>query len=221
MAKVIAVLNQKGGCGKTTISTNLAHALVLRGNKVLLGDADPQGNARDWQEANNAELFTVCGLDRETLPKDLLGVSAGYDYVIIDGPPQVAKLTSAAIKAADVVIIPVQPSPYDVWASADTADLVKSRQEVTDGKPSAAFLISRVIQNTRISKEVSDVLGQYEIPVLQSYTTQRVIYATSAAEGQTVFSSSNEDAIKEMNAIAGEVIAILNGEQQRVLYANS
>jgi chromosome partitioning protein len=213
MTKVIAVLNQKGGCGKTTISTNLAHALSLKGYKVLLVDADPQGNARDWQEANDGNLFPVVGLDRETLPKDLAAISEGYDYVLIDGAPQIAKMTAAAIKAADMVVIPVQPSPYDIWACADTVDLIKARQQVTDGKFLAAFVISRAIKNSKLSKEVNEALSTYSLPVLKSITTQRVVYATSAAAGKTVMSESNSEAKEEVDTLTEEIIGIVNGEQ--------
>jgi chromosome partitioning protein len=211
MTKVIAVLNQKGGCGKTTISTNLTHALSLQGYRVLLVDADPQGNARDWQEVNNGDLFPVVGLDRETLPKDLAAISATYDYVVIDGAPQIAKLTAAAIKAADLVIIPVQPSPYDIWACADTVDLIKTRQQVTDGQLKAAFVISRVIKNTKLSKEVNEALSSYSLPVLSSLTTQRVVYATSAAEGQTVMTQGNPEAKEEVQALTNEILDVLHG----------
>ena len=107
MSKTIAVLNQKGGAGKTTIATNLAHGLLLDGFRVLLVDADPQGSLRDWNEVNGGEVVSVVGLDRESLAKDLTAVSTGYDYVVIDGAPQIAKLSAAAVKAADLVLIPV------------------------------------------------------------------------------------------------------------------
>jgi chromosome partitioning protein len=77
MATVIAVLNQKGGSGKTTIATNLAHALQRDGYKVLLVDSDPQGSTRDWNEANGGNIIPVVGLDRETLAKDLQAISQG------------------------------------------------------------------------------------------------------------------------------------------------
>jgi len=210
MPRIIAVLNQKGGSGKTTIATNLAHALALGGVKVLLVDSDPQGSARDWNEANGGQVLPVVGLDRETLPTDLKAISGGYDFVVVDGAPQVARLAAAAVKVADLVLIPVQPSPYDIWAAADLVEVVKARQEITDGKPVAAFVISRSIRNTKLSGEVTEALAGYGFPVLQHGTTQRVVYPTSAAAGQTVFSDpANVAAIGEMEAIATELLGML------------
>lgn len=210
MPRIIAVLNQKGGSGKTTIATNLAHALALGGVRVLLVDSDPQGSARDWNEANGGQVLPVVGLDRETLPTDLKAISGGYDFVVVDGAPQVARLAAAAVKVADLVLIPVQPSPYDIWAAADLVEVVKARQEITDGKPVAAFVISRSIRNTKLSGEVTEALAGYGFPVLQHGTTQRVVYPTSAAVGQTVFSDpANVAAIGEMEAIATELLGML------------
>lgn len=183
----IAILNQKGGAGKTTIATNLARAFYLDGKRVLLVDADPQGSLRDWNEANNGSIVPVIGLDRESLATDLNAVAGGYDLVIIDGAPQIAKLSVAAVKASDLVLIPVQPSPYDIWACADLVDLIEARREVTGGRPSAAFVISRSIRNTKLSTEVAEALSNYGLPILKVGTTQRVIYPSSAAEGKTVF----------------------------------
>ena len=209
MPQVIAVLNQKGGSGKTTIAINLAHALKLAGSNVLLVDSDPQGSARDWKEANQGQVLPVVGLDRETLPTDLAAIAGGYDYVVIDGAPQIAKLAAAAIKCADLVLIPVQPSPFDIWATADLVELIKTRQAITEGKPQAAFVISRAIKHTKLSQEVNEALEGYELPILEQGTSQRVIYPTAASTGQTVFSEQGNPAIEEIEALAQEVLELL------------
>lgn len=100
--KVIAVLNQKGGSGKTTIATHLARALQLQGSSVLLVDSDKQGSARDWSAVNESNPVTVIGLDRPTLDRDLKNIS-DKDFVVIDGSPQATDLAVSAIKAADFV----------------------------------------------------------------------------------------------------------------------
>lgn len=206
---IIAVLNQKGGAGKTTIATNLARAFQLDNKSVLLVDSDPQGSLRDWNESNEGKLIPVIGLDRETLPKDLEAVKQGYDVIIIDGAPQIARLSAAAVKAADFVLIPVQPSPYDVWACADLVETIKTRQEVANGRPEAAFVISRSIKNTKLGGEVFTALNDYQLPILKNGTTQRVVYPTTAAEGKTVLDSNNGAAIKEIQNIKKELEEVL------------
>ena len=185
--KVIAVLNQKGGSWKTTIATHLARALQLDGASVVLVDSDPQGSARDWAAARVTEQpLSVIGIDRPTIERDLKSLAA-TDYVVIDGAPQAADLAVSAIKSASFVLIPVQPSPYDIWAASDLVDLVKQRIEITDGKLKAAFVVSRAIAGTKLGQEVADALAGYGLPVLTSRIMQRVAYPSTAATGLTVF----------------------------------
>lgn len=133
---------------------------------------------------------------------------------MIDGSPQATSLALSAIKAADFVLIPVQPSPYDVWATSDLVDLVKQRIEMTDGKLKAAFVVSRAIQNTNIGKEVASVLLEYGLPVLDSRIMQRVSYPNSAALGKTVFDteSVNSNAVQEMTALVNEIKTFFDKE---------
>jgi len=208
---IIAVLNQKGGCGKTTIAINLTHSLQNQGYKTLLVDSDPQGSARDWNAENDGKIIPVIGLDRVSLANDIEAIKNGYDFIVIDGAPSIAKLAAAAVKIADFILIPVQPSPWDIWATADLVEIIKARQEITEGKPIAAFIVSRAIKNTKLSTEVVEALRQYELPVLNSYTTQRVIYPTSASEGQTVYFRTFNDATLEIDAIRNEIIGVFNG----------
>lgn len=203
--KVIAVLNQKGGSGKTTIATHLARALQLDGADVLLVDSDPQGSARDWAAVRDDQPLSVVGIDRPTIERDLKNI-AKKDFVVIDGAPQASDLAVSAIKAADFILIPVQPSPYDIWATADLVELVKQRIEITDGKLQAAFIVSRAIKGTRIGVEITDALIGYGLPVLESRITQRVIYPGTAATGITVLEIEPEgDAAVEIRALANEI----------------
>ncbi len=206
MAKIIAILNQKGGVGKTTLAVNLTMGLQQDEDKALLVDADPQGSARDWHAAGEGELLNVIGLDRPTLDKDLKTHKANYDWIVIDGPPKLTDMTIAAIRSADLVIIPVQPSPYDIWATEDTIHLIKARQEIAEGQPKAAVLISRQITNTKLGREVREALNGYEIHILNAGTFQRVAYAETAAKGRTVLDAApNSEAALEMKKIVAEI----------------
>lgn len=203
--EVIAVLNQKGGSGKTTLATTLARALQLDGFDVLLVDSDPQGSARDWAAVREDNPTTVVGIDRPTLERDLKNIAA-KDFVVIDGAPQAAALAVSALKAANVVLIPVQPSPYDIWATSDLVDLVQQRIEITEGRLKAAFVVSRAIKGTRIGAEVQAALEGYGLPVMESRITQRVSYPGTAANGFTVLDVDPDgDAAKEIRLLLQEI----------------
>lgn len=206
---IISILNPKGGSGKTTLSTNLARAFHDRGSKVLLVDSDPQGSARDWHAAREDNPIPLVALDRANNLRSLPTVAAGYDYVLIDGAAKLEDMIAAAIKVSDAVLIPMQPSPYDVWAASDLVDIVKARQEITDGTPTAAFIVTRNIRRTKLGHDIYEALHQNGFPVFASGTVQRQIYPQTAASGNTVFDASNPEATAEMLAIADELVAFL------------
>ncbi len=211
--KIIAVLNQKGGAGKTTVATNLARAIQLLGHTVLLADTDPQGSARDWAAANESQPVPIAGFDRASLDRDIKSVAKDVDYVIIDGAPQIKELAVAAIRAANLVLIPIQPSPYDIWAASDLVELLKARIDITDGKLKAGFVISRAIKNTKLGREVVDALEGYELPILNTIIYQRQIYPSSAATGLAVADCTGEqgaeDAAFEIRKLAKEALALI------------
>lgn len=206
---IISIENQKGGVGKTTIAIHVAQALAMDNSSVLLVDADPQGSARDWAAAReNEPAFSVIGLDRPTLHRDLPAIAANYDHVVIDGPPRVTDLARSVIIAADLVIIPVQPSPYDVWAANDVVNLIKEASVFKENLKSA-FVINRKIVNTAIGRDVVDALSSYEIPVLKSSVCQRIVFAESAATGMTVLeTNSKSSAAKEIKALVDELMEV-------------
>ncbi|MBB3005327.1 chromosome partitioning protein [Paraburkholderia tropica] len=172
---------------------------------MLLVDSDPQGSARDWAAVREDQPVTVVGIDRPTIERDLKNI-ARKDFVVIDGAPQAADLAVSAIKAADAIVIPVQPSPYDIWATSDLVDLVKQRIELTDGRLKAAFVVSRAIKGTRIGADITEALVGYGLPVLESRITQRVSYPGTAATGTTVLDAEPDgDAAQEIRALAAEI----------------
>lgn len=207
--KVISVLNQKGGSGKTTIATHIATCLQQKGNSVLLVDSDPQGSSRDWAAMRESGDLPVIGIDRPTLERDLKSL-AKKDFVVIDGAPQTADLAISAIKVSNFILIPVQPSPYDIWATSDLVDLVKQRIEITDGKLKAAFVINRAIKGTKIGAEIRKALEEYDLPVLESVIFQRVSYPSSASMGKTVTElEPSSDGAKEIISLTNEILTFL------------
>lgn len=164
---IFAFLNQKGGVGKTTLATHIAGELAMRGLHVILLDADPQGSSLDWTQRRSQQglprLFSAVGLARETLHQEAPELARRADHIIIDGPPRIAALARSALLAAERVLIPVQPSPYDVWASAEMVALIREAQ-VFRPALRAAFVINRRVSTTIIGREARQSLAEQPLP---------------------------------------------------------
>jgi len=208
---IISIQNRKGGVGKTTIAVHIAQSLSET-KKVLLLDSDPQGSSKDWAAAREEKpSFTVLGLDRPTIHRDIEPIAQDYDYVIIDGAPRTSELVRSGIIAADLVVVPVQPSPYDVWASQETINLIKEAS-VFKEKLKAVFVINRKIVNTAIGRDVVEALSCYDLPILKSQICQRVIFAETAACGKTVMEvKSNKQAVYEVKSMVKELLEVSSG----------
>lgn len=207
--KIIAVINEKGGTGKSTIATNLATALHRSGKKVVLVDADPQGTARDWRDASpeGADLPPVVAIDRAQLLQGSLQTLASSDFVVIDGPAKANDMAAAIIRVSHVALIVIQPSGADLWASAATVKLVRSKIDV-GGAIDAAFVVNRTNGASKLSKLVKEgEWNEYGIDQMDSTVGNRVAFAQALTDGVSVYDLGDGQAKAEIDFLIQEMEA--------------
>jgi chromosome partitioning protein len=205
--KIIALLNEKGGSGKTTVAINLGAALHRRGIKVIIVDADPQGTARDWRAASpdNANLPPVVALDRPQMLKSLDSLNA--DVVIIDTPAKAEATSAMAIRMAHIALVVIQPSNADIWACAATIKMIQTKLDL-GGKLDVAFLTNRTNKRTKLTKEtVKGEWNTYKLEQLSASLANRTVYAEALSEGKSVYDFKNADAVAEIDALVAELEA--------------
>lgn len=206
---IIALANQKGGVGKTTLALHLAGMWARQGKRVTLIDADPQGSALDWSQQRAREglsrLFGVVGLARDTLHREAPEIARDADHVVIDGPPRIASLMRSALLATDLVLLPVQPSPFDGWASAEMLALLREAR-IYRPQLAARFILNRCATRTIIARETADTLADHDPPVLATTVGQRVVFADAAQTGRLAFEiDETSPAAREIAALAAEI----------------
>jgi chromosome partitioning protein len=222
-AHIIAVANQKGGAGKTTVAMCLAGTLGRRGRKVLVVDADPQGTASKW--AGNAD-------EDAPFPADLSGLAAvgdkihrevrkfvdAYEFIIVDCPPAVDAVTPrSALLIADLVIIPTIPSPADFWAIDGIKKLLEMVRTVNEGI-AARVLRNSVQGRTNIGEVVTAELQEIGIPLMSTQFGRRAAFQSAVLLGATPHALGKEAraAADECDSLADEVEAFFATVGQKV-----
>lgn len=220
-AKIITVANQKGGSGKTTVAMQLAGTLAKRGSKVLVIDADQQGTATRW--AASAE-------DDKPFPAPVVGLNAAgakvhreakkfvedYDFLIIDCPPAVdSPVPQSALLVSDLVLVPVIPSPADLWAATGIQQLISNAQDINETLE--ARLVANMCQpQTTLARDALDVLDDFGIPLAVSRLHLRTVYRQSVVYGVVVgdLRSRAAQAVAEIDSLSDEVLEILHPSQK-------
>ena len=210
---ILAFLNQKGGVGKSTLSTNAADYLHRHGAKVLLIDADPQGTTTTWAALRDELPFPVMQLTRKNMAKEILAHASNYDHLVIDGPPRAEMLSRAVIIASDLVVLPIEASGASDWASKTTIQQVVEAQQFKETLKSV-FLVSRIIPNTVISRSIRDHVAEHGIPLLTATIANRVPFAEALTMGHSIFEwAPNSRAANEFSTVMQEIGAF--HEQER------
>ena len=219
---VITVLSQKGGAGKSTLTMQLAGGLARAGRRVAIIDLDPQETSLRWaQSADPASPFPACvvGLEGEPagLHQQLKAARKGVDYVLLDCPPSIEHAaTLAALDEADLALVPVVPSPADLWSTKGVERLILQVQAGRKGsaRPLRAALVPNRVLRTNLAWDVLEVMRDFSLPVLGAGLSQCNAFAQSAVIGGTVYQLGRAaaDAAREVDKLVAEVLK-LTGEK--------
>jgi chromosome partitioning protein len=202
---IISLVNQKGGVGKTTVAVNLGSCLSMKGFRVLLLDGDPQGSVLQWQSIENNRDFEVVHHATPDFSGQIKRLDRDCDYIIIDAPPAIGEITESILSVSHLAIVPVGPSPLDIWSSKETISLiqaVKRRNRRLVGK----LLICRKIVRTRVGREAREAMDIYGMDVFETEISQRIAYVESMISGLSVLQyAPNSEASAEVRSLCEEI----------------
>lgn len=212
MALTIAVVSQKGGVGKTTLTLNLAAALHAGGSRVLVVDADPQGTAQVWSDIaqeSGVDAPTVVATTGPSMRQVLSSMGDSFDVIVIDTPPRMNAEAKAAMLQAHVVLVPLAPGPENVWSLAQTASAI---EEVQLYRPDLLVraVLNKMDKRTALSASLRDDLGATSLQAFDNTLTARVAFPEATATGQGAVSyAPRSPAAREVAALADEILELV------------
>lgn len=206
---VISFLNQKGGVGKTTVSFNVVCELASRGKKVLFVDSDLQGSASLLNEARESDLgFPIVSIANPSINKAVQQIKTDYEYIVIDGIPSISKITQSTILASDVVVVPMQPSGVDVWATESLIEMVDAAR-VLNPDVVVGIVLNRFDGNRVLAKGILDMVEQTDWQVFDTAIGNRAVFQKSVTYGKSVAElERNGKADMEIKSLVDEILAL-------------
>jgi chromosome partitioning protein len=203
---IISLVNQKGGVGKTTVAVNLASGLAESDHRILIVDADTQGSVIQWQSIADRKEFDVLHLPSPQIKKEIKSLRRRYDHIIIDSPPAIEDITRTVIEVTNLALIPIAPSPLDIWSSQETIMLIETLKK-RYRKLSARILIYRKIPGTRLGKEAREAMQSYNLDILSSEISQRIVFVEAMIAGLSVLQFAPKSiAAEEIRSLCKEII---------------
>jgi chromosome partitioning protein len=204
---VIALVGNKGGAGKTTLSVNIAAGIARDRNTAVL-DADPQGSSLQWRAFTDDDSALSVYEAGDDLSGQIHELKGQYDCLVIDCPPSVhAPQTNTVLRACDIALIPVQPSPVDLWATVHTERAIDEARQVNPALR-AMLILNQLETRTTLSRLVREAAEEIELPVAKTGIRRRAIYRATALEGKSVFDIGRRgaDAAEELENLLKEVL---------------
>lgn len=210
----IALVNQKGGCSKSTSSVHLACWLSRKGYKVHLLDADAQRSSSIWlQSMEDSKVPTTVLQSPDELLEQIPELAAQCDHLIIDGPAGLSEASRAILFRADLAVVPCQPTGLDLQSASDAVRLIKQAQSVRGGPPTAAIFLSRAVKGTKLLGEAISLLSKSkEATVLKTVIYQKQVIADTFGQAATIWDLPGRPAAesaREYEQLFKEILGML------------